>query len=205
MHILHEATFGGRSVLVSPIAAENRVTVNNLQIAFQSRANAQAKYLAFAAKADSDGMHEAASLFRAIAHSAQIHAHNHARVIRRLGGDPVAPVQAAEVKTTKENLSAAFDDESRQVDSMYPHFLSETYATNNSAARTLKWALEAEKTYTSMLAEEINRVEAEDSRASAGTEFGFYVRPVCGMVSETPEPQRCWACDNFCGTFEVVR
>jgi rubrerythrin len=90
-----------------PISAENTVTVKNLLAAFEGESNANAKYTRFAAKADADGLHGAASLFRAAAHAEQVHAANHARVIKQLGGEATCQIHAAEVKTTLENLKTA--------------------------------------------------------------------------------------------------
>src|ERR1039458_10052520 len=83
------------------VAAENELTVRNLLAAFEGESNAHAKYAAFAVKADADGYHGAASLFRAAARAEQIHANNHARVIRQLGGGALAEIQPIEVKSTR--------------------------------------------------------------------------------------------------------
>ena len=73
----------GRKTLPT-IPTENATTIANLLAAFDGESNANAKYVAFATKADADGWHGAASLFRAAAQAEQIHAANHARVIRQL-------------------------------------------------------------------------------------------------------------------------
>ena len=190
---------------VFQIAPANEITVKNLLTAFESESNAHAKYSVYAERADSDGLHSAASLLRAIAHSEQIHAYNHACVIRKLGGDPEAQLQTVEVKTTLENLTAALGDEAYEIDSMYPRFLVENRRTDNSAARTLTWALEAEKTHARLLGEVIMKMEAGGADPPTDTSVKFYVRPVCGYVSRTPEPERCWACDRFCARFEAIR
>ena len=72
---------------MSVIAPENAKTLENLPAAFQGESNAAAKYTAFAIKADADGWRGAASLFRAAARAEQIHAINHARGIKQLGGE----------------------------------------------------------------------------------------------------------------------
>ena len=67
--------------------------------------------MAFAAKADTDGLQGAASLFRAAARAEQIHAANHARVIGILGGQAETEIHPVEVKSTLENLKAALNGE----------------------------------------------------------------------------------------------
>jgi rubrerythrin len=126
-------------------------------------------------------------------------------VIRRLGGEPETQAQEIEVKTTLENLKTALGDEVYEINSMYPRFLAENRRTDNSAARTLTWALEAEKTHARLLSEEICRMEAGGADSPANSLVNFYVRPVCGYVSRTPDRERCWACNRFCTTFETVR
>jgi len=88
---------------------------------------------------------------------------------------------------------------------MYPRLLVENHSANNSAARTLTWALEAEKAHTRLLSEEIERMEADGTDYTFEKPVNFYVRPVCGYVSKTPEPERCWVCNRFCATFETIQ
>ena len=59
-------------------------TLNNLQIAFDGESNAEARYLAFAEKAEAEGYGKVASLFRAASHAEAIHARNHSEVIRAM-------------------------------------------------------------------------------------------------------------------------
>lgn len=67
------------------VAAENENAVSNLLLAYENEVNAHARYQAFASRAEAEGMNGAASLFRAAARAEQIHASNHARVIRHIG------------------------------------------------------------------------------------------------------------------------
>lgn len=190
---------------VCQIAPENEIRLKNLLTAFESESNAHTVYTAYAEKADSDGLHGAASLLRAIARSEQIQFSNNARVIRQLGGEPKAQIQPVEVKTTLENLTTALANEAYEIDSMYPRFLAENRSTINSAAQTLTWALEAEKTNARLLSEEIGRMGTVGEDSLAGTPVDFYVRSVCGHVSKTPEPARCWICSRLCSTFETIQ
>ena len=68
-------------------------TKENLQEAFAGESQANRMYLAFAKKADEDGLPQVAKLFRAAAEAETVHAHAHLRV---LGG----------IKTTAENLES---------------------------------------------------------------------------------------------------
>src|SRR5664279_399443 len=179
-------------MLASHISIENQVTVNNLLGAFEGESNANAKYTEFARRADADGLHGVASLFRAAARAEQIHANNHARAIRQLGGEPNATFHHIEVKSTLENLRAALSGEQHEIDVMYPELLKEAEARNNSTAiRTLDWALEAEKTHARLYNEAIALVEGGETHSWVGSVRNFYVCAVCGYTSETREGERC--------------
>jgi rubrerythrin len=189
------------------IAAENEITVSNLLAAFEGESNAHAKYTAFAAKADADQLHGAASLFRAAARAEQIHAANHARVIKQLGGEAKCEIHAVDVKSTLENLKAALEGEQYEIAHMYPGFLAEATERNITAAiRTFHGAIEAEKTHARLYGEAIALLVGgkKDTWISAARDF--YVCPVCGYTSETEEEhERCPVCNCAWEKFEIVR
>jgi rubrerythrin len=213
------------------VAAENAITVQNLLAAFEGESNAHAKYTAFATKADEDGLHGAASLFRAAARAEQIHAANHARVIGQLGGRAECEIHAAEVKDTLENLKTALAGEQYEITTMYPGFLEEATARKNSRAlRTFTGAFEAEKTHARLYGEVIALLEASQwsTRTQPTSErlYGeaidlleagkkdswiiearnFYVCPVCGYTSEKEnEHGSCPVCSYAWKKFEVIR
>ena len=188
------------------IAAETATTVQNLLAAFAGESNAHAKYTAFAVKADADGLHGAASLFRAAARAEQIHATNHARVIKQLGGEAQCTIHAVEVKTTLENLKAALGGEQYEIDTMYPGFLEEATARKNTAAiRTFTGALEAEKTHARLYGEAIALLVGGKKDTWIAATREFYVCPVCGYTSETEEEhERCPVCNCPWERFEIV-
>jgi rubrerythrin len=202
-----EVVITKKGVVMAEIASENVVTVQNLLSALEGESNANAKYNAFATKADADGFHGAASLFRAAARAEQIHAGNHARVIVQLGGQASFKIHEIEVKSTLENLKTALAGEQYEVETMYPGFLAEATAHNNTGAiRTFHGAFEAEKTHVRLYSEAIALVEAgkKDSWVSKTKEF--FVCPVCGYTSATPnEHERCPVCKAPWARFEVVR
>jgi len=186
------------------ISLENELTVKNLNAAFACELNAHAKCLAFAVRAESERRFEAARLFRAVGRSEKIRVDNHARVIRQLGGEPESRVDSAEVKSTEENLALLLEEETRKIDSMYPRFIQENRSTNNSAARSFTWALEAGKGNTHLLTEMIEQMRNDEANESTEAQLELYIRPVCGYVSRSREQERCWNCAHFCKTFEVI-
>jgi rubrerythrin len=193
--------------IMAEIATKNAVTVRNLLSALEGESNANAKYNAFAIKADADGLHGAASLFRAAARAEHIHAGNHARVILQLGGEVAFKIHEIAVGSTLENLKGALAGEQYEIATMYPGFLAEATARNNAAAiRTFHNALEAEKTHARLYAEAIALVEAGSKDTWIAKPRDFFVCPVCGYTSETPnEHDRCPVCNTPWDKFLVIR
>ena len=189
-------------MLMSLIAPENEFKVQGLLAAFDRDQNAQARCMEFADRADREELHGIASLFRATERAKQIHAANHAHVIRQLGGEPMAQTQAFEVSSTLENLRAELTHEDRAM-AFYAELLGNP-KLGESASRTLRWALQADKPRADCYKEAIGLLEAGERSSWIGAPRKFYVRRACGSTSEQPEPGRCWACDQFCSTFETV-
>ena len=162
-------------------------TLENLQAAFNGESNANAKYLAFAKKADEEGYKKVASLFRAAARAESIHFANHAEVIRKMGGTPTADIKTPEVKTTAENLKAAIAGETYERDTMYPEFVAEARKSGNEAAViTFNFALSAEAEHAKLYTEALANLEKW--KAGPAT---FYVCPKCGFTTNDPKLAKC--------------
>ena len=126
------ASTGGSATTAA--TSKGATTLENLQTAFDGESNANAKYLAFAKKADDEGYTKVASLFRAAARAEEIHMGNHAQVIKKMGGTPKADVKPAEIKTTAENLKGAIEGETYERDKMYTDFIAEARSNGNTDA-----------------------------------------------------------------------
>lgn len=169
---------------VQPTATK---TLDNLQTAFNGESNAKARYLAFAEKAEAEGYGKVASLFRAAARAEDIHAINHAEVIRKLGATPTADVKTPEVKSTAENLQTAIKGESYERDAMYPEFLKQAREDGNKDAfRTFNLAKEAEAEHAKLYTEASNNLAAWKTTAQP-----FYVCPSCGYTTATLNFDKC--------------
>jgi len=167
-----------------PIATK---TLDNLQTAFNGESNAKMRYLAFAQKAEAEGYGKVASLFRAAARAEDIHANNHAEVIRKLGATPTADVKTPEVKSTAENLQTAIKGESYERDAMYPEFLKQAREDGNKdAVRTFNFAKEAEAEHAKLYTEASNNLTAWKTSAQP-----FYVCPSCGYTTATLNFDKC--------------
>ena len=186
---------------------EKTDTIANLLAAYEGESNAHSKYVVFAAKADAEGWHGAASLFRAAARAEEIHATNHARVIKQLRGEAKCQIHPVEVKSTLENLKAALAGEQYEIDTMYPAFIAEAAGSDVAVAkRSFTWAMEAEKTHARLYAEAIELVEKGLKDSWPASSCDFYVCAACGYTTRTPEGQdRCPVCNLAIDKFEIIR
>lgn len=162
-------------------------TLENLQTAFNGESNANAKYLAFAKKADDEGYAKVGSLFRAAARAEEIHKNNHADVIKKMGGSPTADIKAAEVKTTAENLKGAIEGETYERDKMYPEFIAEARSSGNKEAlRTFNFAKTAEGEHAKLYAEALANLA--DWK---GGKTNFFVCSTCGYTTMDADLKKC--------------
>lgn len=153
-------------------------TMDNLAKAFAGESQANRKYLAFAEKAEEEGMPQVAKLFRAAAKAETIHAHAHLRV---MGG----------VKSTAENLQAAIGGEGEEFKEMYPRMLAEAVAEGNKPAEySFKNALAVEEIHHGLYSKALEAVKAGGDLPDAK----IYVCPVCGNTVEGDVPDTCSVC-----------
>jgi rubrerythrin len=176
-------------------------TLDNLQTGFKGESNANARYLAFAEKADQEGYGEVASLFRAAAKAEAVHAANHAAVIKMVGGTPEAKIEAPVVKSTKENLEAAIKGESYERDTMYPEFLKQARAEGNrDAVQTLNYAKTAEGEHAKLYSEALNNLpKLKGSKAK-----DYFVCTVCGYTTSQMDFSKCPSCFTHKDKYEKV-
>jgi rubrerythrin len=193
---------------MSAIVAEKSATLANLIAAFEGESNAHARYTAFAARADEEGWFGAASLFRAVARSEQIHAQNYALTIRQLGGETRCHIHPIVVEETPQNLATALAAEQYEVETMYPAFIIEAGADEVShfiAEHTFAWALEGEKAHAALLREAVEIV-SEGLDAWVSSPRNFYVCPVCGFTSGIKDQEaHCPVCNLPWETLETIR
>lgn len=159
---------------------------DNLMAAFVGESQANRKYLAYAKKAEDEGLLQAARLFRAVAHAETIHAHNHLR-------------RAGEIHSTAENLAAAASGENYESTEMYPAFMKDAEEAGDKAAyNSFHWANEAEKVH------EVLYREMLASLGKDGEEYDYYICPVCGYTEKRGAPEKCPVCGAPGARFERI-
>ena len=153
-------------------------TKENLQHAFAGESQANRKYLAFAKKAESEGLTQVAKLFRAAAEAETIHAHAHLRV---LGG----------VNGTVENLVEAIEGEGQEFKEMYPIFVKMAIEENNKGAeRSFTNAMAVEEIHHGLYTKALEAVKSGSDLGSTA----IFVCPVCGNTVEGNVPVKCPIC-----------
>jgi len=149
-------------------------TLKNLKAGFVAESQAHQRNLAFAMKAEQDGLPQIAGLFRAVAEAEGIHAYNH---LRLLGG----------ISDTQENLEAAFERENL-AQSTYPQFIREANEEGNTAvAKIFSYSRDVEKGHAKLYKKALEHMIQE-------TDTDYYVCGICGYVSDGELPDECPIC-----------
>ena len=201
-HLFIAALCLGVSGLVYAAETAGKTTLDNLQAAFNGESNANAKYTAFAAKADEEGYKSVAALFRAAAMAEGIHAKKHAANIKKLGAEPKADIGKPDVKSTKENLEAALAGETYEKDTMYPEFIKVATAEKKKGAlQSFKGAMAAEVEHAKLYKQALGEM---DAWKPAGKEF--YVCQICGFTGVAdPKILKCAVCAAPKEKFTIIK
>jgi rubrerythrin len=91
-------------------------TEQSLKEAFAREAQANRRYLYFAAKADVEGFNEVSAVFRSTAEGETGHAHGHLEYLEAVGD----PITGMEIGATKLNLQSAIQSEMQECLELYP-------------------------------------------------------------------------------------
>jgi rubrerythrin len=149
-------------------------TLDNLMEAFAGESQANRKYLAYAEKAEKEGLLNAAKLFRAASDAETTHALKHFEV-------------AGKISDTTENLKDAVAGETHEYRDMYPDFIKVAEEEGNKAAvRTFTYAMKAEEVHAGLYQEALDSLESSE-------EVFYYRCPVCGNI-EKFVPEKCSIC-----------
>jgi len=153
----------------------NKETLDNLKEAFAGESQANRTYLAFAQRAEKEGLTQAAKLFRAAADSETVHALKHLAALRKIG-------------STGENLKEAISGETYEFQSMYPRMIEAASGEDEKAAR--------------MSFENANAVEQEHAKLfgeiladlAGAPAVDYWVCQNCGHVHLDEAPEKCPVC-----------
>lgn len=175
-------------------------TMKNLIAALNGERNAEAKYLAYAQKADEEGYGAVGSLFRAAAASEEISGDNHERAIRKLGGTPDVKLETPTFQSTAENLQAAISGESRERKSLYPFVHQARKDRYVPAIVTFGESIRDEKEHARLFEDalrNLNKLKGSGSRT-------YYICTVCGYATTNLNFEKCTNCLKPKGRYKPV-
>ena len=187
-------------------ASKPKKSIEDLKTAYNNESTASEKYAKFAQTATSEGFDTIAKLFDAASKSESIHAVNHRKVLEKYGGNVGdAEIAGFEVKTTSENLQAAINSETYQMQTIYPEFIRDAeHEKAPEAAKSFTWAWDAEKKHLSYYRQAAASILKGNE---TGLSFTWYVCPICGNTyNSTDLKANCDFCltkqQNFIGYTE---
>lgn len=160
-------------------------TEKNLRDAFSGEAQANRKYLAFAAKAADEYMEGVYRLFTAVAESEAIHARRHLGHLKEVG-------------TTEENLREAIAGESHEFKDLYPRMIAQAREEGQKGAEiSFNHASDVERTHHALFEEALRTPRdfpAQD----------YYVCKACGYLEPKEAPEQCPVCGAVRKAFYMV-
>ncbi len=160
-------------------------TTENLKNAFAGESQANRKYLAFAKKAEEEGLDQVAKLFRATAEAETVHAHSH---LKALGG----------VRSTKENIQEAIEGETHEFTRMYPGMIMQARKEGfKQATRSFENASSVESVHAKLYQNALS--DLGDNEA-----VDYYVCQICGNTVEKSAPDKCSICGAPSSNFTKI-
>jgi len=164
-------------------------TSENLKAAFAGESQANRTYLAFAQKAEKEGLPQIAKLFKAAALAETVHALNHLEIIGK-------------TKSTLENLNTAVSGETFEFDEMYPEFIEVAKQEENKrAVWSFNVANKVEKIHAGLFSKAAKSLESKKEFINTD----YYVCNVCGNTVEGSAPDKCPICGVLKERFEKVQ
>jgi rubrerythrin len=170
-------------------------TTENLKAGIKGETTASAKYAAFAQKAREEGNTNIAKLFDAASKSESIHAANHRKVLDGMKGTMEDFKPEFQVKSTAENLQAAIEGETYEVQTMYPAFINDAKQEKGvKAQKSFTWANDTEKKHAQFYSTALKALQNTDEKSLPAQ---YAVCPVCG---NTYDASKVDAKCSFCQT-----
>ncbi len=194
-------------VCSSALAATPR-SLANLQKAYVGETTAASKYTQFSADSSRRGFRAESLLFKAAAQAEEIHAGNHAAVLREMGGSIPQPgvyhMTPAQNLTNRQivemHLKDAAKGEMYERNVMYPTMIKEAESEHaTKAVNTFQFALAAETQHAALYKKYAKNLGSNKIAKV------FYVCPVCGATWEGYSPKLCPTCGTRSTEFKKVR
>ena len=162
-------------------------TKKNVYTAFIGEAKAYFRLLAYAEKAEEEGVPQIALLFRAIADAERVHATRHLNLVKDML-----------VKDTDTNLEKSFQQEKSISENVYLDFIKDAEEDGEKAAAiTFSQARDAESFHAKLYERAIYHVIRNEVKA-------YHVCQVCGYVTSKKIPDKCPICQATKDKFKTI-
>jgi rubrerythrin len=153
-------------------------SIDKLMAAFAGESQANRRYLAFAKKAEEEGISQVAKLFRAAAEAETVHAMNHLKIAGKVG-------------MTVSNLGEAINGETFEYRQMYPEFLAVAQKEKNKQAEwSFNVANQVEEVHAGLYKKALESLKTRKPLSNVD----YYVCKVCGNTIEGGAPEKCVVC-----------
>lgn len=184
-----EAEEKSASMGTQTTAQATALNYKNLQDAVKGETTASAKYEAYSKKAEVEGFHQIALLFKAASVSENIHANNHRAVLEEAGQTIPAITPEFQVNTTAQNLKDAISGEGYEITNMYPEFIRSANDIGNQLSLvSLNYAYKTEKKHKVLYERALSALE---NNTVASLSVVYYVCSTCGNTYDSTAPKRC--------------
>ena len=165
------------------------LNMENMQEAYKGETTASAKYAEYGKKAEQEGYHQIAMLFKAASLSEMTHANNHRAVLEEAGQVVPQITPSFTVLSTKENLKDAIAGETYEITTMYPRFLANANTVGNQLSLiSLNYAYKTEQKHKPLYEKALVSLNNDTVKSLPSV---YYVCPTCGNTYETTAPKRC--------------
>ncbi len=158
----------------------------DLKVAFSGESKAHVRNLAFAKKAEEDGFPQVARLFKAVAEAERIHATEYLKYLEGV------------IMSTEENLKAAFENEIRAKNEIYPGLIKEAMdLKREDVAWSFIRSRDVEERHAKLYKDALSAMVADK-------EPEYHVCQVCGYIFDGDLPDRCPVCQTGKEDFKRV-
>jgi rubrerythrin len=172
-------------------SAKSLVTTQNLQTSYGSAKKRALWYSRFVQAADKEKLTNVALLFKAIARSEEVHAANHAVLLRSRGIEPIEqPIDSVPLGVTRQSLKMGLSMESFECESLYPSMIRTAEIEKwPEVATQFRQTKEADARHAELLK------QASDYAGNI-SRVTYYICPGCGYIVTSEKTELCPICST---------
>jgi rubrerythrin len=157
-----------------------------LKEAFAGESKAHVRNVAFAKRAEQEGLHQVARLFRAVAGAERVHSEEYLKYLEGSIGD------------TEMNLRTAFENEIKANTEIYPSMIKEANRQGRTdVAASFSRAKDVEARHAKLYRDMLDALVSDQ-------DVEYHICTVCGYVFNAELPEKCPVCAAGRERFERI-